>query len=132
MHANACARIHLEQGNAKRHKHKEPAFDANPKLPGDSNSTCTIMTRLWNDSRKRKRPTIDEHARIQGIHVGNGPKEFAVQTRGASSERVSKSLNRANDMHAIQRLIEHKANTASSGSSRNVARGRCSPGMGPE
>ena len=110
-----------EENKAKRGRHQEPAFDADPKLPGDSNITGFIMTRL--ESRKSKRTTIDVHARTHGIHEGNRSKNFAVRTRGALSERECKVRKRIDDMHAIQRLLKRRTTTASPRGSRNGATG---------
>jgi hypothetical protein len=120
-----------EETEAKRYKHQEPTFDDDPKLPGDSNITKAIMTRLWNESKGSVRISIDEHARIHGIHEGKRSQNFAVQTRGASSERGSKGRKRDNDMHAIQRLVMQRTTTACSGTSRNGAIGSGSSDDGP-
>jgi hypothetical protein len=123
-----------EDANAKRYKHHEPAYDIDPKLPGDNSTTSAIEARLWSEIRGPKRITIDEHTRIQ---EGDPPKNFVMRTRGASSERECKVLKRTDlriqqdDLNAIQRLILQGATTASSDPSRNCGTGSCSSNAGP-
>jgi hypothetical protein len=123
-----------EDADAKRYKYQEPAYDIDPKLPGDNSITGAIKARLWSENRGPKRITIDEHTRIQ---EGNRSKDFVMRTRGASSERECKVLKRTDsrmmqdDKHAIQRLILQGATTACSGPSRKCATGSCSSDAGP-